>query len=159
MRIRRGGTGDPNVFPMPPVRDTMPSERSGGKRPVLAGGSRTAQPSRRGATPGASASDYRGGKGWLAAHPDNKEFWIDQGIGRRVCSLMERILEPDPKPFASDQPLRKDIDSLLETLVRMHRGGSPVGGKSPSYLRCIGASRAITRHDRKYRSEHCVPPG
>ena len=59
------------------------------------------------------------GKGWLVAHPDNKEFWIDQGIGRRLCSLMEAILTSDPKPFASDQPLRKDIDSLLGTLVRM----------------------------------------
>jgi hypothetical protein len=59
------------------------------------------------------------GKGWLAGHPDNKEFWIDQGIGRRLCSLMEAILASDPKPFASDQPLRKDIDSLLGTLVRM----------------------------------------
>jgi hypothetical protein len=25
------------------------------------------------------------GKSWLAAYPDNKEFWIDQGIGRRLC--------------------------------------------------------------------------
>jgi hypothetical protein len=59
------------------------------------------------------------GKGWLAAHPDNKEFWIDQGIGRRLCSLMEAILAFDPKPFASDQPLRKDIDGLLGSLVRL----------------------------------------
>jgi hypothetical protein len=59
------------------------------------------------------------GKGWRAAHPDNKEFWIDQGIGRRLCLLMETILTFDPKPFASDQPLRKDIDSFLGTLVRM----------------------------------------
>jgi hypothetical protein len=59
------------------------------------------------------------GMGWLAGRPDNKEFWIDQGIGRRLCSLMETILASDSKPFASDQPLRKDIDSLLGTLVRM----------------------------------------
>ncbi len=59
------------------------------------------------------------GKGWLAAHPNNKEFWIDQGVGRRFCSLMEAILASDPKPFASDQALRKDIDTLLGTLVRM----------------------------------------
>ena len=59
------------------------------------------------------------GKGWLAAHQDNKEFWIDHGIGRRLCSLIEAILAFDPKPFASDQPLRKDIDGLLGSLVRM----------------------------------------
>jgi hypothetical protein len=59
------------------------------------------------------------GKGWLAGHPDNKEFWIDQGIGHRLCSLMEAILASDPKPFASDQPLKADIDGLLGSLVRM----------------------------------------
>ena len=59
------------------------------------------------------------GKGWLAAHAENKEFWIDQGIGRRLCSLMESILAHDPKPFESDQPLRKDIDGVLGSLVRM----------------------------------------
>jgi hypothetical protein len=59
------------------------------------------------------------GKGWLAAHPDNRDFWIDQGIGRRLCSLMEAILAGNPKPFGVDQPLRKDIDALLGSLVRM----------------------------------------
>jgi hypothetical protein len=59
------------------------------------------------------------GQSWLAAYPDNKEFWIDQGIGRRLCSLMEAILTIHPKPFASDQPFRKDIDALLGSMVRM----------------------------------------
>ena len=59
------------------------------------------------------------GKGWLAAHEDNKEFWIDHGIGRRLCSLMESILAHDPKPFGSDRPLRKEIDGLVASLIRM----------------------------------------
>jgi hypothetical protein len=59
------------------------------------------------------------GKGWLAAHPDNKEFWIDQGIGHRLCSLMAAILALDSKSFRLDQPLRRDIDTLLGSLVRM----------------------------------------
>jgi ribosomal protein S18 acetylase RimI-like enzyme len=59
------------------------------------------------------------GKSWLAVHPDNKDFWIDQGIGRRLCSLMETILARDPKAFGLDQPLRKDIDGLSDSLVRM----------------------------------------
>ena len=59
------------------------------------------------------------GKGWLAAHPDDRNFWIDQGFGRRLCSLMESILARDPKPFGLDQPLRKEIDALLDSLVRM----------------------------------------
>jgi len=59
------------------------------------------------------------GKGWLAANPDEKDFWVDQGIGRRLCALMEAILAHDPTPFCLDQPLRNDIDSLLASLVRM----------------------------------------
>jgi hypothetical protein len=59
------------------------------------------------------------GKGWLAVHPDDKVFWIDQDIGRRLCSVMEAILARDPDPFESDQPLRKDIDALLGSLIRM----------------------------------------
>lgn len=59
------------------------------------------------------------GKTWLAVHPDDKEFWIDQDIGRRFCSLMETIHSHDPKPFGLDQPIRKDVDALLGSLVRM----------------------------------------
>jgi hypothetical protein len=59
------------------------------------------------------------GKSWLANHPDSKSFWIDQGTGRRLCSLMEAILASDPKPFGLDQPLRKEIDALLGSFVRM----------------------------------------
>jgi len=59
------------------------------------------------------------GKGWLAAHPDDRDFWIDQGFGRRLCSLMETIVASDPKPFGLHQPLRQDIDALLTSLVRM----------------------------------------
>jgi hypothetical protein len=59
------------------------------------------------------------GKGWIAAHPDDRDFWIDHGFGRRLCSLMEVILSRDRKPFGLDQPLRKDIDALLSSLVRI----------------------------------------
>jgi hypothetical protein len=59
------------------------------------------------------------GKGWLVAQPNAKEFWIDQGIGGRLCSLMEAILSLDPNAFGLDRPLRKDIDALLGNLVRI----------------------------------------
>ena len=58
------------------------------------------------------------GKAWLTVHPDDKDFWINQGIGRRLCSLLHAILAVDPTPFALNQPFRKDIDSLLASLVR-----------------------------------------
>jgi len=59
------------------------------------------------------------GKTWLATHPDSKEFWLDQGIGRRLCSLLQAIFATNPTMFGLNQPLRKDIDGLLASLVRM----------------------------------------
>lgn len=59
------------------------------------------------------------GKTWLAAHPDDKKFWIDQGFGRRLCSLVEAILTRDPNSLGIDLPLRKDIDKVLGGLVQM----------------------------------------
>ena len=56
------------------------------------------------------------GKSWLDSHSDNRDFWIDQGIGRRLCSLLEAILAGDPKPFGLDRPLRKDIDAFWGSL-------------------------------------------
>ena len=60
----------------------------------------------------------RAAKSWLAAHPDDREFWVGQALGRRVCALMEAILAADPAPFAADQPARRDIDDLLGKLIR-----------------------------------------
>jgi hypothetical protein len=58
-------------------------------------------------------------KSWLAAFPDDKAFWIDQGVGRRLCALIDAVLALDPRLFASDQASRRDIDRLLENLVRL----------------------------------------
>jgi len=58
-------------------------------------------------------------KGWLVAHPDNREFWIGQAIGRRTCSLIEAILSSDPKLFSPSQPVRRETDDLLGRLVRL----------------------------------------
>jgi hypothetical protein len=58
-------------------------------------------------------------KSWLAAFPDVKAFWIDQGIGWRLFALMDAVLTLDPQLFAPDQASRKDIDRLLESLVRI----------------------------------------
>ena len=59
------------------------------------------------------------GKGWLASNPDDRVFWIDHSVGRRLCSVMEAVFTLDPKLFGTDQPLRNDIDSLLSGLVRL----------------------------------------
>ena len=58
-------------------------------------------------------------KSWLIAHPDSRDFWIGQAIGRRVCSLIEAILSLDPNLFSSSQPVRRETDDLLGRLVRL----------------------------------------
>jgi hypothetical protein len=62
---------------------------------------------------------FTASKSWLEAVPDDKAFWIDQSVGRRLCALLDAILILDPQPFAPDQPSRKDVDRLLEAQVRM----------------------------------------
>jgi hypothetical protein len=57
------------------------------------------------------------GKSWSATHPDDRDFWIDQGFGRRLCSLIETILSHDPALLRPGQPFRKDIDALLSNLI------------------------------------------
>jgi hypothetical protein len=59
------------------------------------------------------------GKTWLNAFRDDKGFWIEQGIGRRLCTLMQSLLSLDPKPFESNPALREEIDALLGSLVPM----------------------------------------
>jgi hypothetical protein len=59
------------------------------------------------------------GKLWFASDPDDREFWIENAVGRRLCSVIEAILLLDPKLFPSDQPARKDIDALLAILVHL----------------------------------------
>jgi len=58
-------------------------------------------------------------KSWLAAHPDDTEFWIGQAVGQRVCSVIEAILTLAPNSFAPDQPARREIDDVLGKLVRL----------------------------------------
>lgn len=59
------------------------------------------------------------GHSWLAAHPEDKGFWIDHGIGRRLCSLIQATLSPGPKLSGLDPSLKKDIEILLSSLVRI----------------------------------------
>jgi hypothetical protein len=59
------------------------------------------------------------GKLWFASHSDDREFWIENAVGRRICSVIEAILLLDPKLFCSDQPARKEIDVLLASLIHL----------------------------------------
>jgi len=56
---------------------------------------------------------------WMAAFPDATDFWIEHGIGRRVCALIEATRHIEPTLLASGQPLRDQIDRLLPGMVRV----------------------------------------
>ena len=56
---------------------------------------------------------------WMAAFPDATDFWIEHGIGRRVCALIDAPREMEPTLLASGQPLRDQVDRLLPGMVRV----------------------------------------
>jgi len=56
---------------------------------------------------------------WMAAFPDATGFWVDHGIGRRVCVLIEAARQSEPTVLAADQPLRDQLNRLLPALVRV----------------------------------------
>jgi len=62
---------------------------------------------------------FAAAQSWLAAHPDDREFWIGQAIGRRVCLVIEAILRLAPNSFAPDRPARREIDDALGKLIRL----------------------------------------
>jgi hypothetical protein len=56
---------------------------------------------------------------WLRAYPDSAPFWIDNGTGRRVCTLIDNIWQKQPLLFDPSEPVRRDVDQLLAALVRI----------------------------------------
>ena len=59
-----------------------------------------------------------GAKSWLAAFPDDNDFWVEQGIGRRICNLLDVVLVKCDALFAAERGLRRDVDAILGGLVR-----------------------------------------
>ena len=56
---------------------------------------------------------------WMAAFPDATDFWIEHGIGRRVCALIDSTWQMEPTLLASGQSLRAPVDRLLPRMVRL----------------------------------------
>ena len=59
------------------------------------------------------------GSVWLEAFPDFRQMWIDYGVGRRWCLVMEAIRARSPSSFSSSAPLRPAIDNLVASLVAL----------------------------------------
>lgn len=59
------------------------------------------------------------GSVWIEAYPDFRQLWIDHGVGRRWCLLMEAIRVRSPVSVSHSAPLRLTIDSLVAALVAL----------------------------------------
>ncbi len=59
------------------------------------------------------------GSVWIEAYPDFRQLWIDHGVGRRWCLLMEAIRGGSPTSFSKRAPLRPAIDTLVASLIAL----------------------------------------
>ncbi|WP_232222714.1 ATP-binding protein [Limnobacter sp. MED105] len=59
------------------------------------------------------------GRAWIEAYPDFRQLWIDHGVGRRWCLLMEAIRALSPTSFSNRASLRPAIDTLVASLIAL----------------------------------------
>jgi hypothetical protein len=56
-------------------------------------------------------------KAWLGSYPDDGAFWVDNGIGSRVCAWIEKIRRQEAALLDTDKLVRIDVDRLLAALI------------------------------------------
>ncbi len=56
---------------------------------------------------------------WLDSYPSDRQFWVDHGIGHRVCAWIETIRDQDASLFGVEKPIRFDLDRLLPVLIAL----------------------------------------
>jgi hypothetical protein len=56
---------------------------------------------------------------WMAAYPDDISFWIDYGVGKRICAWLAEAMKIDPSAFAAPTCPSAEIDRLLDNLLRL----------------------------------------
>lgn len=59
------------------------------------------------------------GSVWIEAYPDFRQLWIDHGVGRRWCLLLEAIRACSPASFSHSSPLRSTVDDLVASLIAL----------------------------------------
>lgn len=58
-------------------------------------------------------------KAWMESYPQETEFWVGYGIGRRFCLLIEQVRLAEPALFNINEAVRSDLDRLLPSLVNL----------------------------------------
>lgn len=56
---------------------------------------------------------------WVDSFPDDSQFWVDHGTGRRLCVLIEKVRSQDATLVLAANPLRLEVDRILAALVRL----------------------------------------
>jgi hypothetical protein len=64
---------------------------------------------------------------WISAFPDDNDFWINHGVGRRVSELIDSILIRSGALFGPQATLRPQVDAVLAGMVRV---GVPEASRS-----------------------------
>ena len=59
------------------------------------------------------------GSALLEVYPEFRQLWIDHGVGRRWCLLMEAIRARSPTSFSNSTLLRPAIDTLVAALIAL----------------------------------------
>jgi len=58
-------------------------------------------------------------KAWVRSYPQDTEFGVDYGIGRRVCVWLEHVQRIEPSQLRTHEPVRSHVDRLLGALVSL----------------------------------------
>lgn len=58
-------------------------------------------------------------KTWLESNADSSTFWVDNDIGRRVCTWVEGVWRQESALLNMDRAIRTDVDRLLAALVSL----------------------------------------
>ena len=56
---------------------------------------------------------------WMAKYPEDTSFWIDYGVGKRICAWLAEAMKTDPAAFAAPTSPSAEIDRLLDSLLRL----------------------------------------
>ncbi len=56
---------------------------------------------------------------WVASYVDYTAFWVEHGIGRRLCAWVDQVRQSAPEALVADKPERQVIDGVLAVLVRL----------------------------------------
>jgi len=56
---------------------------------------------------------------WMAKYPEDTTFWIDYGVGKRICAWLAEAMKAEPETFAAPACPSGEIDRLLDGFLRV----------------------------------------